>query len=346
MTSDTMKAWRLPQFGLDNLRLDQVKKPLPGPKDLLVRVRAVSLNYRDKLVVEGELLPAQPEMPFVPVSDFSGVIEAIGSEVTSFSVGTRVMGNFWTEWIDGPPPHSMLRHGASLGGPLPGALSEYIVIPESAAVRSPSNLTDEEASTLPIAALTAWFALTETASVGGGQSVLIQGTGGVSLAGMQIAAALGARVIVLSRSAAKIKKTLELGAHDGIDTSTSADWPEKVMELTDGHGVDHILEVIGGNNITGSLEVIASQGQISLIGFLEGMDARISAVPFMLRRARLQGVSVGHRRAFEGLVRFVENKDIHPVIDTVFLFEDARRAFSEINRGPFGKIVIHVDSQQ
>ncbi|QPC42783.1 NAD(P)-dependent alcohol dehydrogenase [Kaustia mangrovi] len=346
MTSDTMKAWRLPQFGIGNLGLDRVKRPRPGPKDVLVRTKAVSLNYRDKLVVEGGLLPAQPKMPFIPVSDFCGVVAETGDDVASFSVGDRVMGNFWTEWIDGPPPHSMLQHGASLGGPLPGALSEYIVIPESVAVAAPSNLTDEEASTLPIAALTGWFALTETARVGAGQFVLVQGTGGVSLAGMQIAAALGARVIVLSRSTAKIEKTLELGAHDGIDTSTAADWPRRVMELTDGHGVDHILEVIGGSNLSRSLEAIAAQGQISLIGFLEGMDARISAVPFMLRRARLQGVSVGHRHAFERLVRFIEGKEIHPVIDTVFSFEDARRAFNEINEGPFGKIVIQIDAKQ
>jgi len=345
MTSDAMKAWRLPQFGLDNLEFDQVQRPLPGPKDLLVRVKAVSLNYRDKLVVEGDLLPAKPEMPFVPVSDFSGVVEATGDEVRLFTAGNRVMGNFWTEWVDGPPPQTMLKYGASLGGPLPGALSEYIVIPESAAVKTPSNLSHEEASTLPIAALTAWFALAETASVEVGQVVLVQGTGGVSLIGMQIAAALGARVIVLSRSAAKIRKALELGAHDGIDTSKAVDWPKKVMELTGGHGVDHILEVISGNNLKKSLKVISSQGQISLIGFLEGMDAQISAVPFMLQRARLQGVSVGHRRAFERLAKFVEDKEIRPVIDAVFQFEDARRAFHRINDGPFGKIVIRVDDK-
>jgi len=343
MRSGTMNAWRLGEFGVGNLKLEQTQRPVPAATDILVRVKAVSLNYRDKLVVEGALLPERPEMPFVPVSDFSGEIAEIGCNVTRFAPGDRVMGNFWTEWIDGPPPRSMLNHGLSLGGPLPGALAEYIVVPEAVAVAAPSNLTDAEASTLPIAALTAWFALTETGTVADGQTILVQGTGGVALAGLQIATALGARVIVTSRSATKLDRTSKLGIWAGVDTSADPDWPKKVMELTNGVGVDHILELIGGKNLSRSLEAVAPQGQISLIGFLGGMDAHISAVPFMLRRAKLQGVSVGHRRALERLARFVQEQDIHPVIDQEYAFEAAHDAFAHLDRGPFGKIVVRID---
>jgi NADPH:quinone reductase-like Zn-dependent oxidoreductase len=343
MTNETMKAWRLREFGLGNLRLEQTRRPVPAATDVLVRVRAVSLNYRDKLVVEGALLPERPEMPFIPVSDFCGEIAEIGRDVTRFAPGDGVMGNFWTEWIDGPPPRSMLNHGLSLGGPLPGALAEYIAVPESVAVAAPANLTAAEASTLPIAALTAWCALAETGNIREDQTVLVQGTGGVALAGLQIATALGARVIATSRSGKKLAQVSKLGAWAGIDTSAEPNWPKKVMELTDGAGVDHILELIGGDNLSRSLEAVAPQGQISLIGFLNGMDAHISAVPFMLRRVKLQGVSVGHRRALERLVQFIQEKDIHPFIDKDYAFESAHEAFAHLDRGPFGKIVVRID---
>lgn len=342
MTRKSMRAWRLREFGLRNLEYAEVTRPVPGPKEVLVRVGAVSLNYRDKLVVEGELLPDKPEMPFTPVSDFCGEIVETGEDAKTFAPGDRVIGNFWTQWIDGRPPQSMLRHGLSLGGPLPGALAEFIVIPESVAVAAPSNLTDEEASTLPIAALTAWYALAETGKLGPGQTVLVQGTGGVSLAGLQIAASLGTRVIVTSRSPEKLSRALALGAWEGIDTTSHTDWSKEVMELTDGMGADHILEVIGGNNLARSLNAIAPQGQISLIGFLDGMDAQISAIPFMLRRARLQGVSVGHRRSLERLKGFIEEHDINPIIDKAYPFDAVHEAFSHLGHGPFGKIVVRV----
>jgi NADPH:quinone reductase-like Zn-dependent oxidoreductase len=340
--SDMMRVWQLPAFGLSNLELAERPVPTPGRSEVLVRVAAVSLNYRDKLVVEGELLPDRPAMPFIPVSDMAGEIVAVGGGVTRFTIGDRVMGNFWTQWIDGEPPPEMRRHGLSLGGPLPGMLAEYVVISENVAVRAPSSLSDEEASTLPIAALTAWFALVETGRLQPGQTVLVQGTGGVSLFGLQIAAALGARVIVTSRDAGKLQRIEAGGALHGIDTSRTPDWAAEAIEATGGRGVDHILELVGGDNLRQSAEALAGGGRIAQIGFLRGPDITLTAVPLMLRRAVIQGISVGHRRAFEDMNEGIERHGIKPVIDRVYDFDEARAAFAHLERGPFGKVVISV----
>ena len=236
---------RLPSFGLKNLELAEAPMPTPASNEVLIRVAAVSLNYRDKLVIEGELLPDRPAMPFVPVSDMAGEVVAIGADVSRFKVGDRVLGNFWTQWIDGAPPREMTRHSLSLGGPLPGMLAEYVTLHEDFVVKAPASLTDEEASTLPVAALTAWFALIETGHLKAGQTVLVQGTGGVALFGLQIAQAFGARVIVTSRSAEKLERAKALGAFGVIDTHANPDWTAAALDLTDGHGVDHVLELIG-----------------------------------------------------------------------------------------------------
>ena len=338
--TDMMKAWQLPAFGKANMALTHAPVPAFKPNEVLVRVGAVSLNYRDKLVIEGQLLPVLPRMPFVPASDLAGRIVATGEDVTRFATGERVMANFWTQWIDGPPPAEMLTHGLSLGGPLPGVLADYVALPEHAIVHSPPTLSDEEAATLPIAALTAWFALMETGQLRAGQVVLVQGTGGVSLFGLQIATAFGARVIVTSRDPGKLKRAMALGAFHGIDTSEGRDWVDEALRVTDGRGVDHILEVIGGNHLAQSLSAIASEGRVSLIGFLEGPDICLAAVPLMLRRATIQGVSVGHRRAFERMVKAFAEKEIKPVIDRVYPFGTAPDAFAHLDRGSFGKVVI------
>lgn len=336
----SMRLWRLPAFGLDHL--EQAKAPVPtiGDGELLIRVSAVSLNYRDKLVAEGGLLATPPALPFTPVSDFAGEVVEIGRGVTRFRAGDRVMGNFWTGWIDGEPPASLCHYGESLGGPLPGALAEYVVLPETVAVRSPASLSAEQASTLPIAALTAWFALAETGRLAAGESVLIQGTGGVSLFGLQIARAFGARTIVLSRDAAKLRRAEALGADHGVDTSRAPDWAEEVLAATGGRGVDHVLETIGGESLGRSVAALASGGRIYQIGLLAGETAVFPAVPFMLRRAVLYGVAVGHRRAFEQLVEAIDHFAIAPVIDHVYGFDEAPAAFAHLARGPFGKVVV------
>lgn len=343
--SETMRRWQLPSFGLKNLELAEAPVPAPGSNEVLVRVAAVSLNYRDKLVVEGELLPDRPTMPFVPVSDMAGEVVATGADVSRFKVGDRVLGNFWTQWIDGEPPREMARHGLSLGGPLPGMLAEYVTLHEGVAVKAPASLTDEEASTLPVAALTAWSALIETGHLKAGQTVLVQGTGGVALFGLQFAQAFGARVIVTSRSAEKLERAKALGAFGVIDTGANPDWSAAALDLTDGRGVDHVLELIGGDNISRSAAALASGGRIAQIGFMKGSEIVLSAVPMMLKRAIIQGISVGHRRAFEDMNRAIDEHGIKPVIVKVYAFDDGRAAFDHLERGPFGKIVVRIKSE-
>jgi NADPH:quinone reductase-like Zn-dependent oxidoreductase len=337
-----MKRWQLPVFGLRHLELADAPIPQPGPHELLVRVAAVSLNYRDKLVVEGGLLPDKPAMPFVPCSDMAGEVVVAGAEVTRFKAGDRVLGNFWTQWIDGDPPLAMARHGLSLGGPLPGVLAEYVTLDEQVAVRAPVSLTDVEASTLPIAALTAWFALIETGRLRSGQTVLVQGTGGVALFGLQIASAFGARVILISRHAEKAARAEALGAFASVNTTETPDWPDAVEMLTDGRGVDHVLELIGGANLNQSAAALAPGGRIAQIGFLEGANIVLPVIPLMLKRAFVQGISVGHRRAFENMNHAFEERGIKPVVERVYRFDEVPAAFDHLERGPFGKVVISV----
>ncbi|EPX76382.1 zinc-dependent alcohol dehydrogenase family protein [Salipiger mucosus] len=342
---ETMKSWHQEAFGLDNLLLSERPIPSVGEGEILVRVRAASLNYRDRLVVDGQLLPVLPEMPFTPVSDFAGEVVEIGETVKRVRVGDRVAGNFWTEWLDGPAPLEMINHAASLGGPYQGALAEYVKIPASVAVRIPAGLSFEEASTLPVAALTAWHALAETNPARPGDIVLVQGTGGVSLFGLQFAKELGARVIATSRSSEKLDRIAALGAWKTINSIEAAPWDERAQELTNGAGVNHILEVIGGSNLTSSAIAVAPEGTISLIGFLESGNFSLSSVPLMLKRARIQGVSVGHRASFERMVRFVEERSIHPVIDEIFSFDEVPKAFRRLEQGAFGKIVVSLEGQ-
>jgi NADPH:quinone reductase-like Zn-dependent oxidoreductase len=340
-----MRRWQLPSFGLKNLELAEAPVPAPGGKELLIRVAAVSLNYRDKLVVEGELLPDRPIMPFVPVSDMAGEVVATDADVSRFKVGDRVLGNFWTQWIDGEPPREMARHGLSLGGPLPGMLAEYVTLHEGVAVKAPASLTDEEAATLPVAALTAWSALIETGHLKAGQTVLVQGTGGVALFGLQFAQAFGARVIVTSRNAEKLEHAKALGAFGVIDTRADPDWSAGALDLTDGRGVDHVLELVGGDNISQSAAALASGGRIAQIGFMKGSEIVLSAVPMMLKRAIIQGISVGHRRAFEDMNRAIDEHGLKPVIEKVYAFEDVCAAFDHLERGPFGKVVVRFKNE-
>lgn len=342
MTMTTMRAWQLPASGSGRLELAQRSVPKPGPNELLVKVRAVSLNYRDTRVIDGSLLPVSPSLPFVPASDMAGEVVATGTDVQRFQRGDRVLGHFWTQWLDGQPPAAMRQHGLSLGGPLPGMLAEYVLLHEEAAVAAPLSLDDEAACTLPVAALTAWFALVDSAQLRRGQTVLVQGTGGVSLFGLQFATALGARVIVTSRSDEKLAKAASLGAWAGINTVRQPAWADAVDGLTEGQGVDHILELLGGDNLRQSVHALADGGHILQIGFMHDTDIRLPAIALQLRRATLRGVSVGHRRAFEAMNAAIDRFGIQPVIDSVFAFADVPAAFARLQQGPFGKVVVAV----
>ncbi|MFY0567473.1 zinc-dependent alcohol dehydrogenase family protein [Archangium lansingense] len=337
-----MKRWQLRQSGRANLELADVAIPSPGPGEVLVRVSAVSLNYREKLFLDGAGYSGAPS-PYVPTSDMAGEVVATGAGTHRFKEGARVIANFQTDWVDGPVPRA--NGGVrSLGGSVPGVLAEYVAMPESWLVASPETLDDLQASTLPCAALTAWTSLVELGGLRPGQTVVTQGTGGVSLFAVQIASAMGARVIVLSGDEDKLSRAKGLGAAHGIHRRHTPDWEKAVLELTRGEGADHILELVGGDNLARSVKALASGGRISLIGVLEGFEVRFPVLPLFQTHGVIQGILVGHRRGLENLVRAVDRLALKPVVDTVYPLADFPKALEHLDRGPFGKLVIRVRS--
>ena len=334
----TTKQWQLTGFGLDHLELSDAAVPQPGRHQLLIRVAAASLNYRDKWVVEGKFFP-DLRFPFVPGSDAAGSVAAAGEGVTRFRKGDRVTTHFFSKWLNGTVP-TAAEQASSLGGPLPGVLAEYILVDEEAVVATPAYLSDVEASTLPIAALTSWWALFGNRPLQPGQVVLVQGTGGVALFAVQLAVAAGAQVIVTSSSAEKLARAKALGATASINYRSHPDWDRETLRLTDGRGADHILEVVGGGNLRRSQRALARGGQIALVGFLDSDQLEMDIIPFMLKYGTLHTVGVGHRRAFEEMNRALAANTIRPVVDRVYPFVEAPAAFSHLDRGPFGKVVI------
>jgi NADPH:quinone reductase-like Zn-dependent oxidoreductase len=246
----------------------------------------------------------------------------------------------FTKWIDGTPNKDDGAH--ALGGPKNGGLAEYMLLDEDSTVMTPATLTDEEASTLPVAALTVWFSLVEYGKIKAGDTVLVQGTGGVSVYAVQIASALGARVIATSSSNEKLERVKALGAKDVINYAETPDWEKEVLRITEGKGVQHILEVVGGQSINRSIEALALQGHIYIIGFLESMMAEVNVFSLLAKQAHVQGINVGHRRAFDEMIRAFDELKIKPVIDTVYSFDEALDAYKHLYKGAFGKIVIKV----
>jgi NADPH:quinone reductase-like Zn-dependent oxidoreductase len=334
-----MKAWELRGFGRENLTLTDKPVPQVGPTDVLVRVGAVSLNYRDKLIVEGLYNPAM-QFPVTPVADAAGEVVEVGKDVTRFHVGNRVIVQYATRWVDGEPQGDESYH--SLGNTIQGALAEYLVLDQQAFVRAPSHLNDDEAAAISCAGLTAWYALVEKGQLKANQVVLVQGTGGVSLFGVQIASALGARVVVTSSSDEKLARAKKLGATEGINYARTPDWEKEALKLTSQKGVDQILEVAGGTSLTRSITAVKPGGHIAVIGILEGVSSEIPLFPMLVKQIVLRGFSVGPRRALEDMVQKFERLQLHPVIDTVYRFHDALAAYEHLYRGAFGKIVIRV----
>jgi len=335
-----MRAWTLDAFGLENLNLREVPAPTPGPHELLIKVSAVSLNYRDKALVDGIYAPEKQPKGLIPVADSAGVVAAVGEGVTKYRVGDRVTSHFYSTWHDGP----WLNEYADfqMGGPLNGGLAEYQILGEDNVVPTPSNMSDAEASTLPIAALTPWFALQEYRDLQAGDAVLVQGTGGVSIFAIQLASALGARVIVTSSSDEKLARARELGATDTINYRTTPDWAGAVLELTDGQGVDVVLDVVGGDGLRDSVRAAKGNGLVAVIGFLEGQTTNLDLMDLIWHQTHIQGIAVGHLRSFHDLVKFLDEHTIQPVIDSVFTFDDAPRAYEKLAEGAFGKIVISI----
>jgi NADPH:quinone reductase-like Zn-dependent oxidoreductase len=278
--------------------------------------------------------------PFVPASDMAGVVEVVGEGLSRFGPGDRVIGHFLPEWIDGRPGGSAREPSyRTLGGHFPGVLADYVCFPDGWFTRAPDTLDDAEASTLPVAALTAWFALVERGRLKAGDTVLIPGTGGVALFALQIAAAHGAEVIVTSSSGDKLRRVLDLGASHAINRIED-DVVTAVLAITGGRGVDHVLDLVGGDNFARSIAAVAPGGRVSVIGLLEGAALSAPTVPILLKAPVIQGIVTGHRRALEDLVRAVDRIGLKPVIDRRYAFADLPTALDHLAAGPFGKLVI------
>ena len=326
-------------FGLENLRLADRPDPQPGPGEVLVRVRAVALNYRDLLIVRGLYNPKLP-MPRVLASDGAGEVVAVGPGVTRFRQGDRVAACFMQGWLGGELDEPASR--TALGGDIDGMLAEQVVFHEQGWVKLPEHLSFEEGATLPCAAVTAWHAVVEC-GIDPGDTVLTQGTGGVSLFAVQFARAAGARVLITSSSDEKLKRARELGAHEGINYRTTPDWDKRVRELTNRRGVDQVVELGGANTLPQSLRAVRTGGRINLIGVLAGADGQFNPLPILMKGVRMQGIYVGSRAMFEAMNRAISLHGLRPVIDRVFDFADAPAALKHMESGAhFGKIVIRV----
>ncbi|MEO7652581.1 MAG: NAD(P)-dependent alcohol dehydrogenase, partial [Bryobacteraceae bacterium] len=287
-----MKCYEIQKFGVENLAVVDRPDPSPAKGEVLIEMRAASINYRDLMMVQGTYNP-RLKTPLIPLSDGVGIVTAVGDGVSRVKVGERVAGNFSQKWIAGPATKDKIS--APLGGPVDGMLTELRVLPEEGVVRVPAHLSDEEAASLPCAAVTAWSSVVEFGGVKAGDTVLIQGTGGVSIFTLQFSRMLGARVIVTSSSDAKIERALAMGASDGINYRTTPDWDKRAKELTGGVGVDHIVEVGGAGTLGKSMRAIRPGGTISIIGVLSGGASELSVVPILMQNLRLQGVLVGSR---------------------------------------------------
>ena len=324
--------------GVDALALNERQTPQPAAGEILVRMRASAVNYRDLSTIEDPIARAIP-YPRIPNSDGAGEVIAVGAGVTRFTAGDRVAGCFFQNWEDGGI--STTAMASALGGPVDGVLAEEVLLSERGAVHLPQHLSFEEGSTLPCAGLTAWNCLIEQGGLKAGKTALFLGTGGVSIFGLQIAKMMGARAIITSSSDEKLARAASLGADELINYRQTPDWQAKVLELTDGAGVDVTIETGGGGTLEKTIEATRVGGTISLIGVLTGGSINPSSL--MRKSIRLQGVYVGNRRMFEELNAALGLNQIHPVIDQQFGFEDARSAYHVMRgAGHFGKLVISI----
>jgi NADPH:quinone reductase-like Zn-dependent oxidoreductase len=314
-----MKAFEIREFGIDKLVLADREIPRPGPSEVLVRLTAASLNYRDLMVVRGQYNPRM-KLPMIPLSDGAGIVESAGPGVTRFKAGDRVAGIFMQGWIDGPPNREVRE--TALGGSIQGVLRDYAVFSEHGLVASPPHLTDVEAASLPCAAVTAWHALFEASPAEPGESVLLQGTGGVSLFALQFAKAAGLRIIITSSSDEKLERARQLGATDTINYRSNPDWDKEARRLTGGIGVDRVIEVGGSGTFAKSLQAVRVHGVVSTIGALTGAEAAVSPIPILMNSLRVLGIYVGSRAMFERMIRAIGLHGIRPVIDRTFPWTD------------------------
>lgn len=337
----TMRAVEASAFRIDALKLGERPVPRPGRGEILVRLRAASLNYRDLVILKGIYRPDLP-LPFVPASDGAGEVAEVGDGVRRFGVGDRVVPVYTQGWIDGLPTPEM-RTGRTLGVPLAGVLQEYVVIPAEDAVAAPAHLSDIEAATLPIAALTAWSTLQE-GGIKPGDWVLVEGTGGVAIFALQFAKLAGARVVALSSSDEKLARVRELGADACINYRTTPEWAAAARAATGGRGVDITVETGGSSTLPQALAAAAFGGFVGVIGFVGGFEATVDVRRLLGPMLRMQGIAVGSRTRFEAMNRAIAAHGLRPVVDRVFPLEATAEAFALMEEGGhFGKIAITLD---
>ncbi|MBV8684554.1 MAG: NAD(P)-dependent alcohol dehydrogenase, partial [Caulobacteraceae bacterium] len=323
-----MRVYRFDDLrNLDDLRLREEPDPRPQRGEVLIRVRAVSLNYRDIAMVLGRY-PRPHRKGLIPLSDAAGEVVEVGEGVRSFKVGDRVISAFHPRWFGGEAPSTVL--GDTYGAESDGWLAEYKAVSQEAVVGAPAGLSDEEASTLPCAGLTAWTALTGATPIRAGHSVLTQGSGGVSIFALQLARAVGAAVIATTSSPAKVERLKAMGAGEVVNYVDEPEWGRRVRELTGGRGVDRVVEVGGPGTIDQSLRAVAAGGEIASIGFLSTENPGIDFFRLKASGATFRNISVGDRASLIELVRAIGMTGLRPVIDSVFEFEDAKSAFARL----------------
>ena len=337
------KALRLSgDFSLDALTFDTIDLPAPEPEEVLVAVRAVSLNQRDLMLVQGTYMP-DVARPRIPCSDGAGEVIEVGADVTRFRVGDRVVTSFYQNWIDGDLTHATSK--GTLGGDIDGTLTTHVVLPQHGLVPIPDGMSFEDASTLPCAGVTAWHALVDTGKVGPDDTVLVLGTGGVSVVGLQIAKQRGARVLVTSSSDEKLERARALGADDIINYKKIPEWDRRVRELTSKQGVTHVLETGGAGTLPLSLRSVGYHAQVSIIGLISGAESTIDIRQILGKNVRVQGITVGSRQMLEELLASISDHEMSAVVDETFPFDRAVDAFKSLKEADhFGKIIIRMES--
>jgi NADPH:quinone reductase-like Zn-dependent oxidoreductase len=333
-----MKSWRLHGAGLDTLKQETDAIPEPGFGEVLVKMHAAAINHRDLGILAG-VYPNPPGI--IPFSDGSGVIAGLGPDVAGLRLGDEVITSFYPYWESGPADAD--NHRASLGCEMDGVLAQYAVLPVSALVAKPRTLNHAQASTLPCAGLTAWTALFTEGQLQAGQTVLIQGTGGVAIFALQLAKMAGARVILLSASEAKAERARDMGADVTINYRDHPEWAAQVLAATEGRGVDLIIELGGQDTLPQSLNCVKVGGRISIIGVLSGLVAAIPVPPILFRHIHMTGITVGHRSDLRALCAAIDHNGLIPVIDGRFAFDDAPGIYAALPTGAhFGKLVVDI----
>jgi len=336
-----MKVYEIRQFGIENLTLADRETPQPKTNEVVVKFHAFSLNYRDLMLVEGRYNP-RTKFPAIPFSDGAGEIAAVGDGVTKWKVGDRVCPIFMQGWSDGKLSAEKSRTTLGGGGDWDGVLREFGTFNEQGVVKIPEHLSFEEAATLPCAGVTAWNTLAVSGNLKAGETVLTQGTGGVSIFALQFAKLFGARVIATSSSDEKLARVKELGADEMINYKTRDDWDKAVLEITAKRGVDHVVEVGGTGTMAKSVNAVSAGGHIAVIGVLT-TSGDFNPISILMKAVRMQGILVGSREMFEEMNRAIEVNKLKPVIDKVFEFRGVREALKYMESGAhFGKIVVRM----